>query len=220
MMTPVASPSHDFSVLFDNIANDLRLNGFSVQPMALPYDFCLDLRQTLLGLDASALKKAGVGRDARNHANADLRRDEISWIEPGEGPKDEWLQFSACLQQHLNRTLMLGLFSFESHFAHYAPGAFYKTHLDAFRGQANRILSVVLYLNPGWTDYDGGEMVLYEENEPHEKLFSVKPELGTLVVFLSEEFPHEVLPAKRDRYSIAGWYRVNTSTGSRVDPPA
>lgn len=35
--------------------------------------------------------------------------------------------------------------------------------------------------------------------------------LGTLVVFLSEEFEHEVLPAKRDRYSIAGWFRVNPS---------
>ena len=115
---------------------------------------------------------------------------------------------------------MLGLFTFESHFAHYAPGAFYKTHLDAFRGQANRILSVVLYLNPDWADDEGGEMVLYQETEPNQKLFTVKPELGTLAVFLSEEFPHEVLPAKRDRYSIAGWYRVNTSTGNKVDPPA
>lgn len=220
MMIPVASPSPDFSVLFDDIANDLRLNGFSVQPNALPSSLCLALRQTLLSLDGSALKKAGVGRDSSNQINADLRRDEISWIEQSEGPQGQWLEFSALLQQHLNRALMLGLFSFESHFAHYAPGAFYKTHLDSFRGQANRMLSVVLYLNPDWANEEGGEMVLYAEDDVRERLFTVKPELGTLAVFLSEEFPHEVLPAKRDRYSIAGWYRVNTSTANRVDPPA
>lgn len=220
MMTTVASPSPDLSVLFDNIANDLRLNGFSVQPKALPPELCLALRQTLLDLDKSAFRKAGVGRDVRLNTNAELRRDEIFWIEPDDGPQGQWLEFSALLQQYLNRTLMLGLFSFESHFAHYAPGAFYKTHLDAFRGQANRILSVVLYLNPDWADDEGGEMVLYPENQTHERLFTVRPELGTLAVFLSEEFPHEVLPAKRDRYSIAGWYRVNTSTAAKVDPPA
>ena len=220
MMTKLASLSSDLFVLFDNIADDLCSSGFSVRPNALPNDLCLNLRQTLLSLDKSAFKQAGVGRDVRNQTNADLRRDEIFWIEPGEGPKNEWLEFSSRLQQHLNRKLMLGLFTFESHFAHYAPGAFYKTHLDAFRGQANRILSVVLYLNPDWADDEGGEMILYQETEPHQKLFTVKPELGTLAVFLSEEFPHEVLPAKRDRYSIAGWYRVNTSTGNKVDPPA
>jgi SM-20-related protein len=220
MMTNLASPSSDLSVLFDNIANDLRSSGFSVCPNALPDHLCLNLRQTLLSLDKSAFKKAGVGREVQHTRNADLRRDEISWIEQSEGPEGQWLEFSALLQQHLNRKLMLGLFSFESHFAHYAPGAFYKTHVDAFRGQANRMLSVVLYLNPNWSEDEGGEMVLYQETEPQEKLFTVKPELGTLAVFLSEEFPHEVLPAKRDRYSIAGWYRVNSSSSTRVDPPA
>jgi len=27
------------------------------------------------------------------------------------------------------------------------------------------------------------------------------------VIFLSERFPHEVLPAKKKRHSIAGWFR-------------
>jgi len=49
--------------------------------------------------------------------------------------------------------------------------------------------------------------------------WGVLPQLGTLVVFLSEEFPHEVLAAQRDRYSIAGWFRVNSSTAQQIDPP-
>ena len=47
----------------------------------------------------------------------------------------------------------------------------------------------------------------------------VAPAVGTLAVFLSEDFEHEVLPARRDRYSIAGWFRVNSSSARRVDPP-
>jgi SM-20-related protein len=47
----------------------------------------------------------------------------------------------------------------------------------------------------------------------------VVPQMGTLVVFLSERFPHEVLPAHADRYSIAGWFRVNTSINNQIDPP-
>ncbi|MET0091118.1 MAG: hypothetical protein ABW068_14070, partial [Candidatus Thiodiazotropha sp.] len=35
----------------------------------------------------------------------------------------------------------------------------------------------------------------------------------------SERFPHEVLPAQRDRYSIAGWYRVINNQQGRIDPP-
>ncbi|MEQ3446267.1 2OG-Fe(II) oxygenase [Pseudoalteromonas sp. XMcav2-N-2] len=112
----------------------------------------------------------------------------------------------------------MGLFSFESHFAHYASGSYYKRHYDAFRGETNRVLSLVTYLNPGWGHNDGGEMVLYQDDHDLEGI-KVVPLHGTLALFLSEEFPHEVLPAKRDRYSIAGWFRVNTSIAGKIDPP-
>ena len=52
----------------------------------------------------------------------------------------------------------------------------------------------------------------------HSKI-TVTPNFGTIVVFLSEEFPHEVLPALRDRYAIAGWFRLNTSIANNIDPP-
>ncbi len=35
----------------------------------------------------------------------------------------------------------------------------------------------------------------------------VVPQAGTLLVFMSEKWPHEVLPATRDRLSITGWLR-------------
>ena len=122
------------------------------------------------------------------------------------------------MQRFLNQRLFLGLFSFESHFAHYSPGAYYKRHYDAFQGEENRVLSIVTYLNPSWGNTEGGELVLYCGERDSEGI-KVVPLYGTVVVFLSKEFPHEVLPASRDRYSVAGWYRVNGSIGNKIDPP-
>ena len=113
--------------------------------------------------------------------------------------------------------MFIGLFDYEIHFAHYPVGAFYKKHLDAFRcnrqqGQSNRVLSTVLYLNHAWQLGDGGELLLYAEDDDNKVLETILPECGRLVIFLSEKLPHEVLPAKRERKSIAGWFRVNERT--------
>ncbi len=66
-----------------------------------------------------------------------------------------WRDWAECLRLHLNRRLFLGLISFESHLAHYRPGDFYRTHVDALGGEANRVVSLVCYLNPGWIEGDG-----------------------------------------------------------------
>jgi SM-20-related protein len=47
----------------------------------------------------------------------------------------------------------------------------------------------------------------------------IKPTAGTLVLFESERFVHEVLPAADKRYSIAGWFRKNASISGIIDPP-
>lgn len=208
----------DDTRLFQGIARDLRERGYTVCPGALPLPLCEALLGQLDTMPASRFARAGVGREGEYTHNRFVRSDEICWI-TGESPAGRaWLDWSARLQQFLNRELLLGLFSFESHFAHYGPGDFYRRHLDAFRGETNRVLSLVAYLNRGWQPDDGGELLMYLD-ETGEQTLKVVPALGTLVLFLSEEFPHEVLPARRDRHSIAGWFRVNTSTADRADPP-
>jgi len=147
-----------------------------------------------------------------------VRRDRIAWMEAGDPDAEAWFDWTERLKNFLNRRLFLGLFSFESHFAHYAPGDFYKKHLDAFRGDANRVLTLVTYLNRGWEPDQGGELVLYAPDGGDE-IGKVVPGFGTLVIFLSEEFPHEVLAAGRDRYSVAGWFRINSSINRQIDPP-
>jgi SM-20-related protein len=209
--------------LFAQIADELSEQGWSVIPNALPPTLAAQLHQQILAMDEAQFTRAGVGRSSDFTLNDFVRRDEIRWIEGHSDAEKAWLQWSNRLRLFLNRRLFLGLFSFESHFAHYPPGAFYKKHLDAFKGNprqdpTNRVLSVVAYFNAGWLSEDGGELAMFNANEPDPFLI-VTPAFGTLVVFLSEDVPHEVRPAKRDRYSIAGWYRVNNSLNEQIDPP-
>lgn len=204
--------------LFAGIADALRRDGYAIFPEALPASLQSLLLAHVREMPVSRFHRAGVGRQQDYSQLGSVRRNAICWINGESVAGLAWLTWTAALQQWLNRELLLGLFSFESHFAHYGPGDFYRRHVDAFRGGANRVLSVIVYLNPDWQSREGGELMLYTDGDCQGGL-AVAPQLGTLVVFLSEEFPHEVLPALRDRYSIAGWYRVNTSSATRVDPP-
>ncbi|XOV90335.1 MAG: 2OG-Fe(II) oxygenase [Pseudomonadota bacterium] len=189
-----------------------------ILPAIMPAEITNSLQQELTQLGAGAFHRAAVGRGQAQTVNRFVRQDRIYWIDEASVNTKAWLSWTESLRQFLNRRLYLGLFSFESHFAVYEPGAFYKRHLDAFRGEKNRVLSVVLYLNQGWAPDQGGELVIYEDMDGTG--LRVTPELGTLVLFLSEEFPHEVLPANRHRYSVAGWYRLNTSAAlEQIDPP-
>jgi len=208
--------------LFEKIATDLMNKGVCVIKNGVPEHIAKDLQKHAHSLQLDQFKSAAVGRGESLIADRQIRSDEIHWIDGNGEAESTWLQWTSELQQYLNRHLFLGLFSFESHFSHYSVGDFYEKHYDAFKGQANRILSVVTYLNECWQTEDGGELLVYgngEKGDEDNVIHTVAPEIGTLVVFLSEQFPHEVLPAKQDRYSIAGWFRVNGSGKSNIDPP-
>ncbi len=218
VVKPSANPTEQSSLLFDKIVVDIANKGYSINPAALPLPLAEALLELHCSIDENSFNEAGVGRGENFRRNDFVRTDKIHWINKKSDAGNEWLEWTDELRLFLNRHLFLGLFSFESHFAKYQPGSFYKRHQDAFKGEANRILSVVVYLNSGWTKGDGGELVLYHDTSDHVGT-QVVPLMGTVVVFLSEEFPHEVLPALRDRYSIAGWFRVNSSGFDKVDPP-
>jgi SM-20-related protein len=217
-LPPAGGDSTGDDTLFGLIAQDIEKQGYSIRPGAFPAALADSLHLYQQTMSAEKFKSAGIGRGDDYLENEFVRTDEICWITGQTEATQKWLDWSSGLQRFLNRRLFLGLFSFESHFAHYGPGDYYKRHYDAFRGQANRVLSVVVYFNTGWTAADGGELVLYKD-DPDKDGVKVSPLFGTVVAFLSEEFPHEVLPAHRDRYSIAGWFRVNTSVTDKVDPP-
>jgi SM-20-related protein len=216
---------HDFQKqpppdpLFEEIAAGLEERGYVVLPAGLPDDIVRCLRDRLAVLQDENFQLARVGRGSDQIKNPTVRRDHIAWIDDSQPDVDPWLQWARRLRLFLNQRLYLGLFSFESHFSCFRAGDFYRQHVDAFTGNLNRIVSLVAYFNEDWQAEQGGELVLYSPHEETE-LVRVLPEAGTLVLFLSEEFPHEVLPTQRDRYAVAGWFRINSSQSNHVDPPA
>lgn len=196
----------------DTIADALAEQGYYVLDDALPNDLLNALLMHFNREQAYGFKPAGVGRQSDFQLQETIRADKIQWLHSNTETSAEFLQWMDSLRVGMNRRLFMGLFDYESHFASYAVGAFYKKHLDAFRSTRkpgyHRVLSTVLYLNVNWQLDDGGDLVIYAENN-NDIIKNVSPVFGRLVIFLSEKFPHEVLPAKRERKSIAGWYRVN-----------
>ncbi len=194
----------------EQIASPFYQQGFVVLEQAIPADLCWALYQDI---QQQSLKAAGVGRQGQHQLDLQVRRDRTAWLNTDNPVQQQYLQQMALLQQDMNQRCFLGLIDFEAHYARYQQGDFYQKHLDAFVGRSNRVLSSVCYLN---TVEQGGELVLYDEQD--QLLTKVQPKAGTMVIFESCRFPHEVLPAAEPRYSIAGWFRHNSSIQGRVDP--
>ena len=193
--------------------------GWYVGEEFLPAELCAELNQELGAMaDQEALDAAGIGRGQEHALRRDIRGDAIRWLDRESQARRCYLEAMGELQQELNQALFLGLFEYEAHFAHYPPGAFYRRHLDSFRGRANRVVSTVGYLNPDWPEDGGGEMVIFDAEDPEREVARVRPQAGTFACFLSDSVPHEVLPTRLPRASIAGWFRRNASLGGLVDP--
>ncbi|PSF06991.1 2OG-Fe(II) oxygenase [Marinobacter halophilus] len=174
----------------------------------LPAGLLAALRNEVTILHKSeAMSRAGIGRGADLVKDSSVRRDKIAWLEGFSEPQACLFSFLDQLRKGLNQRLFLGLKRFEAHYATYQSGDFYRRHVDSFRGRASRMISLVLYLNEDWGLEDGGELQLFSSGNECSPAGLVRPEAGRAVLFLSEEVPHEVLPANRTRYSIACWFR-------------
>jgi len=191
---------------FSTIIDDLATRGWSLQSAFLSSDVTRQLADECRRRYAEgALAPAGVGRGEEQAVREGIRGDHIHWLEAGQAAVcDAYLARMDELRQTLNRELFLGLEEFECHFALYPPGAFYQTHLDRFRDDDSRCVSAVLYLNPDWRAADGGELRLYLADGSS---LDIPPRAGDLLLFLSGDFPHEVLVTQADRLSLTGWFR-------------
>jgi len=191
--------------LYSKITDSLIDDGYIVIEDALPQELVTKLLN--FSQKEKDFKRAGISGKGDLHLDSDRRRDKIYWLEDDDSTQSEFLEFISGLKNYLNRELYLGLTYYESHFAIYDKGDFYETHLDAFKNFKNRVVTTVFYLNEEWSKDDGGELIVYDKENNF--LTEVIPKANTLVVFLSDKFPHEVKPAKRKRFSIAGWFRVD-----------
>ena len=205
MQSP-AFPEHSNAALPPHMTDGLAEHGWSQHNVFLSPELTLELAAECRVLaDSGALNPAGIGKGAAQLLRADIRGDRILWLQAGQSPAcDRYLQIMENLRMTLNRELYLGLDEYESHFAFYAPGAGYQAHLDRFRDDDCRTVSVVIYLNQDWLPEQGGALRLHPLGKCTE---DIAPLGSRLVLFLSADMLHEVLPATRDRMSLAGWFR-------------
>lgn len=211
-------PTGGDSDIFEYLADGIRAKGFIVLDEAFPEAQLNHFFRNFTSLDRDRFRRAAVGREQALQFNEFLRRDQIHWLHAADAELRDYFAWVEQLRLCMNRRLFLGLFDYECHYAYYPEGAFYKKHVDAFKGESNRRLSTILYLNPNWQPGDGGELALYHDDDK-EPFLTVSPLFGRMVIFLSETFPHEVLRANRGRFSLTGWYRINGSAQGKVDPP-
>lgn len=188
------------------VTQDVLDRGWSLQSALVPSEL---IQALILECDrreqAGLLMPAGVGRAQELAVRENIRGDCIHWLELGQSEvTDAYLACMETLRQVLNQNFFLGLEDFECHFAVYPAGSFYQTHLDRFRDDDSRTVTAVTYLNPHWTPEDGGIMRLYL---PDGSAQDLAPKAGNTAIFMSADFPHEVLPTQVTRRALTGWFR-------------
>ena len=216
MTASVQDSSESSHFFYDPVIDALVEKGYIIVDDFLSAELTQALRDEVNDLNRTGINRAGVGRGGELQVNDDIRSDKTHWLDGATDAQRRLLAQCDALRDEVNRHLFMGLHDYEAHFAVYEPGSFYQKHLDAFKGRSNRVLTNVIYLNDEWQDDWGGELAVYDETD--ELIERVLPKGGRAIFFLSERFPHEVLKTKKQRLSIAGWYRINSNTGSYVDP--
>lgn len=143
-----------------------------------------------------------------------IRGDRIYWLDENDSIvnlcQDQIYYYLKTLQQLFNQTFYLNLRELEFHYALYPTGACYAKHIDQHKGQNQRVITLIHYLNPNWNQTNGGRLLMYDNSLPNQLIQTIEPRFGRTVFFLSDLFPHEVERSSVTRYSLTGWFRTQT----------
>ncbi len=190
--------------VFDRIVDGLAEHGYAVVDQLLSQpEVNAILQIEEFQLEGASFKKAGIGNTKSLQIQEAIRGDYIHWLDKKNAPAPVQVYLNRLdeLIKFLNRSLFLSLKDFEVHMTVYPTGSFYKRHLDQFKHDDHRKLSVICYLNNDWREEHGGQLRMYLPDRSLDLL----PLAGRLVIFRSDQIEHEVLPATRPRLSITGW---------------
>jgi len=187
---------------FELIADGLAENGFAICDDFLSDDEVNAILQ-IENFAVESFQKAGIGKKQSQQINEAIRGDYIQWLDKNSAPAPArvYLERLANLVQFLNQALYLSLKDYEVHMTLYPPGSYYKRHLDQFKSDDHRKLSVICYLNPEWKDEYGGQLRMFLKDRE----LDILPIAGRMICFRSDQIEHEVIPAIKDRRSITGW---------------
>lgn len=187
--------------MLEQIIQDIHQKGWSHQRHVLDSQHL----KTIAPLFETEFIPAGIGKSSERQRIEEIRGDWIKWLDPlhPPGALEAEIEVLRTLQNEFNQRFYLGLQDFECHLAKYPAGTFYKKHLDRFETDSSRSISFIFYLHEEWNESDGGELVLYDKAE--KVIQTVFPVPGSMIVFLSGDFPHEVKICSKERRSLTGW---------------
>jgi len=198
--------------LYEKIISGLLEDNYCVVENFFNLEEVVLLRKTLLDkYEKDEFKKAAIGNRTNENIERSVRGDFILWINEADAGESELIFFNKLnsLIEYLNKTCFLGILQKEFHYALYSEGTFYKRHLDTFQNDDRRKLSLVCYLNDeDWKPENGGELVIYKEENGIEIAKNIYPLPGRMVIFESQMLEHEVKPVKTTRLSITGWLKT------------
>jgi SM-20-related protein len=191
-----------FESIITSYINDGVGQSFDFMPQDLAEKLRKNLDQHHINVE---LKLAGIGQNQDFQQDSSYRKDKIHWLEPDTMDISEraFFQLMDSWVEFLNRTCFTGISSYEFHYALYEEGSYYRRHLDQFAHNDSRVFSMILYLNEDWKDGDGGELVIYKENES----ITISPSNQKMVFFDSSVLEHEVLATHVPRKSLTGWLK-------------
>jgi SM-20-related protein len=188
----------------DVLIEDLRARGMAIRDGFV----CPAVWRSLAACAATRRKRgdfaaARVGAGRTLERRTEVRGDFTCWLRPPlYDPEVRLLEMLEQLRLALGRGGIAGLFDLELHYAWYPAGAGYVRHVDRPENRNARLISLVLYLNEDWASDDGGALRIFDESPQ-----DIEPVGGRLVIFVSEGVEHAVLPARRPRLSLTGWFR-------------
>lgn len=151
---------------------------------------------------------------------------------------------TALNAQALTAKYQLANAVFNSKLAVTTSGSRYPRHYDnaVWDNDDVRKLTTILYLNPNWKEGDGGEIRLFVKNDEGGdatvKTVDLSPVGGRLLLFWSDEIPHEVLRTRQsnecvsnkdtdaecltyseiDRYALTVWIHTNDKSVLHNNP--
>ena len=194
--------------IFDTLIDSFLKNKIGIAENFLSEALSLHLKENLHSLyDQKQFHQAGTGNELNVAHNKLIRSDVIYWLDRKHNNpyENEFFDLVDSFVQYLNTTCYAGITGYEFHYTLFETGSFYKKHLDQFKNNASRQYSMILYLNAGWKEIDGGQLCIHRG----EDLQNISPSDGKSVFFKSNELEHEVLITTKERLSITGWLKIN-----------
>lgn len=191
---------------FDLLIDSYLDNKIGIDPGFMSKSLSDGLQQNILQLQNDRMMTvAGIGNEAVKDQHQKMRGDKIYWMDKSHSNQyeQEFLQLAEDFIDRLNSTCYTGINGYEFHYAVYEEGSFYKRHRDQFQNDSNRKFSLINYLNNNWLEEDGGQLLVYQNEETQ----TIEPHAQTAVFFKSDEMEHEVSKANRSRMSITGWLK-------------